>query len=316
MPEAQFYQDGCALDFTPVAAAVGGEVVQLRDGRAGVLKADLAAGELGAASVEGIYTVDKTGSLVIVDGQRVYWDHSANSAHIKTVNDRDFYLGTAYGDAASAATTMKVELNVTPSFLIDSARDAFVTAVVGAEAATGAPSIAPAGSATALRFVASTEAEKLDLLSARGFAVGAKAIAEFGFMIVDDGDDAALDFNIGVANATHASDADSITESCFIHMDGNVLNILAESDDGTTEVAATDTLINLVLGTPVLVVMDFRNLADIQIYVDGVAALAASTFKLDAATGPLKLLAHLEKSSNDTTAEYYINHMVAWIAEQ
>ena len=110
-----------------------------------------------------------------------------------------------------------------------------------------------------------------------------------------------------MANATHASDADSIVESCFLHLDGNSLNINAESDDGTTEVAATDTTIDLALGTPVHFVIDGRDPSDVQIYINGALVLSGTTFDISAATGPLKLLAHLEKSSDDTTAEYYVD---------
>jgi hypothetical protein len=37
--------------------------------------------------------------------------------------------------------------------------------------------------------------------------------------------------------------------------------------------------------------------------------LGAEVFKLDAATGPLKLLAHIEKTSDDETADYRINYL-------
>ena len=88
----------------------------------------------------------------------------------------------------------------------------------------------------------------------------------------------------------------------FIHVDGNVLNILAESDDGTVEVTSIDTTVNYAEGTYFEVWMDLRNPADIQIYIDGVLVLPSSTFRLDAATGPLKALIHVEKASNDTVA--------------
>ena len=55
--------------------------------------------------------------------------------------------------------------------------------------------------------------------------------------------------------------------------------------------------------------MDARDLTDIQLYVDGVLVLGGSVFKLDAATGPIKALAHLEKTSNDTTADVRVGHM-------
>jgi hypothetical protein len=55
--------------------------------------------------------------------------------------------------------------------------------------------------------------------------------------------------------------------------------------------------------------MDCRDLTDIQIYINGVNVLPASVFKLDAATGPLKLLAHLEKTSSADLAEIRIAHL-------
>ena len=115
-----------------------------------------------------------------------------------------------------------------------------------------------------------------------------------------------VDINIGVANATHATDADSITESVFFHIDGGSLNILAESDDGTTEVAATDTTVDITAGSAVANRVEFwidmRNPADIQLYVDGVNVLPSSVFTLAAATGPVGLLAHVEKTSGTATA--------------
>ena len=68
-------------------------------------------------------TIPKTTSLVILDGGRVYWDHSANAAHYKKVNDRDFYVGRAVGDAASADAFIVVDLNADPAYDIDVARD-------------------------------------------------------------------------------------------------------------------------------------------------------------------------------------------------
>ncbi len=313
MAEAVFYQEGKALNYTPVADSLAGEVVQLRDGRAGILPVDVDASVVGALQTEGVYTVVKTASMVFLDGQELYWDHSANKAHYKAVNDKDFFLGTCVGDAASAATTCKVNVNKHAEYLIDTSRDAVDSVLV---LTAGTPLFLQQGGTQVLKFSATAEAQKIDVLSKAGFAPGANAIVEGVIEIVDNGDAAALDFNIGVANATHTSDADSITESCFIHIDGNTLDIYAESDDGTTEVAATDTTINFAEGTQFHFMMDLRNLADIQIYIDGALVLGSTTFKLDAATGPLKLLAHLEKSLDDTPGEVHVDLLRVRIAEQ
>lgn len=300
---------------TAAAALAAGEIWQLPDGRAGVYTGANAAaiGDDVGFETEGIFTVQKTASIVLLDGGPVYWDHSANKAHFKKVNDRDFFLGTVVGDAASADTTVKVNLNVQPVYLIDCARDPIDSVVV---LTAGTPQLRRIGGAQSLEFDATAEAQKVDILSKDGFAPGANAIVEFAIEVVDDGDAAAIDGSFGVANGTHASDADAITESCFIHLDGNDTQINAESDDGSTEVAATDTTKDYVLGTRFEVWMDFRDPSDVQIYVDAVLVLGATTFDISAATGPLHLLAHLEKTADNTTAEYHVEWLRARIAEQ
>ena len=70
--------------------------------------------------------------------------------------------------------------------------------------------------------------------------------------------------------------------------------------------------LNRIIGNPnvtVLAKIDGRNPADIQMYVNGALVLTAEVFKLDAATGPLKLLAHIEKTADDETADYRINYL-------
>ena len=312
MAEAVYKQDGMALNHTAAADLSGGVVIQLPDGRAAVVKSDIESGEIGGACVSGVYTVDKTTSQVYVDGQPLYWDHSANKTIYYPASDRDFYLGTVVGDAASADTTCVVNLNVRPQYKIDMARDEFLTVVVKTvvgSTTVEVPDLKMIGSTAKMIFGATAEAQKVDLLSQQGFALASNWIVEGCFNVIDDGDAAAIDFNIGVANGTHATDADSITESCFLHLDGNALDLFAESDDGTTEVAATDTTVNIALGTPVHFVIDGRDPSDIQIYVNGALVLGSTTFVLTAATGPLKLLAHLEKTSDDTTADYRINYL-------
>lgn len=308
---ATYVHEGETRDYTPVAAATAGDVVQLPDGRAAVVINDIAAGDLGAANSCGIFDIAKTTGIVILDGGRVYYDHSAGKAHFKKVNDRDFYLGVAVGDAASAATTVRVALNTEPAYVVDVARDPIDSVIVKT---AGTPQLRALGGAMSLEFSATAEAQKVDVLSKDGFAVSSNPIVEFALEVVNGGDDAAFDFNCGVANATHASDADSITESCFIHLDGNSANIAAESDDGTTEVAATDTAVDYVAGTRFEVWMDLRDPSDVQIYIDGVLVLSGTTFDVSAATGPLKLLAHLEKSSNDTAGEVHVDWLRARIA--
>lgn len=302
MPEAASFQnDDAVLDITAVAAIPGGTVIQLPDGRAAVVPSDLAAGELGGAQTEGIFILPKTTGIVLLDGGRVFWDYSANKAHFKQVNDRDFYLGTIVGDAASAATTVKVNLNKRQSLKSDLFADNFTSVIIGTAAAGGFGYPLPNGGGVTVELTSTAEAQKVDALGVQGIAPGSKAIVEGAFRVLNDGAGTAADVSLGVASATHATDADSIAESCFIHLNANDTNIYAESDDGTTEVAATDTTVDYTegsaLATRVEFWMDLRDLTDIQIYLDGVLILPATVFKLNLATGPLFPLVHLEKTS-------------------
>lgn len=313
MTEANAYQNQPGVvDHTAVAAIAGGTVISLADGRAAVMPSAVEAGKPGGAATEGIFTVTKAANIVWVDGQEIWWDHSANAAVAQPANDKDFYLGVAIGDVAAATVTGNVDINVRPSYLIDLQSGAFqslvVKTVVGSTTVE-VPRAIQLGGSSSLTLGTTAEAQKVDLLSTRAFGVESNWIVDGIVNVVVDGDAAAVDFNVGVANATHASDADSITESCFIHIDGATANILAESDDGTTEVTATDTTVDRVVGTPFHFLIDGRNTADIQIYIDGVNVLPSSVFKLDAATGPLKLLAHLEKSSDDSPGTFNIDQL-------
>jgi predicted RecA/RadA family phage recombinase len=322
MPDAILLRGLDGIRKTNAAAVATGEVHQLADGRAGVYTGLNASG-LGDVSnwtTEGQFTVTKTSGVVILDGGRVYWDHSANAATYKKVNDRDFYIGRAVGDAASAATTLVVNLNVDAPYDIDLARDPYITVPVGTQALGGFLPPAREGGAIAFKLTATNEAQKADAISVDGFSKDANAIVEFAFRMPNGGSGTASDFSIGIANATHATDADSITDSVFCHMDGGSTNIAFESDDGTTEVAATDSTLDFTAGTAVAnrveVWFDLRNPADIQVYVNGANVLPASVFNIDASTAVWKLFAHVEKTSGTETADMTIDWLRVRYAEQ
>ncbi len=159
------------------------------------------------------------------------------------------------------------------------------------------------GNELTLSFDAVAEVAMAALYSNDSVPVADGPIFEGVIAVYDIGDNAALDINFGLANGTHATDFDSVTESVVFHLDGNALDINAESDDGTTEVAATDTTVNAVDDTYAEYWIDCRNLADIQLYIDGVNVLSGSTFRLDNATGPVFPIIHLEKTSDNTVAD-------------
>lgn len=312
-----------AVDYTAVAAVTGGQVVQLPDGRAGVIPTDLEAAELGSASSEGIYIVTKTASQVWIDGAPIWWDHSANAATCippLTTGDKDFYLGVAVGDIASATTTGKVNVNVLGAYIYDVHTDggdtAIVKTVVGSTTVE-VPNIISRGGSLEAYFGTTAEAQKVDILSKRSFPVASNWILEAVVEVVTNADADVGDLTIGVANGTHASDAEAITEFAAFHFDmGADLNLDACSDDGTTDVDPTDTTIDWAVGTPIHLVIDGRNEADIQMYVNGVLVLGSTVFTLAAATGPLKALFHLEKSSNDSPGTVQLDMLRVRIANE
>jgi predicted RecA/RadA family phage recombinase len=313
MTEAIYLNPGVSVDYTPTAAMTAGEVRQLPDGRAAFAPTAIAAAKKGAVTVSGVVEVLKTASMVMLKGSRVFWDHSANKAHLAQVNDQDFYLGIVQETAASAGTTVKVAINADPRYTI-SLGDGFASVPV-VTAGINHHVIGHEEGVT-LIFDTTAEAQKMDALSHRGVAVDAPCLVEAEVVINTNGDDAAFDLNIGVANGTHATDADTITEALFCHIDGASLNINAESDDGAIEVAATDTTVDAVAGTPFLVQWDLADWTDIQMYIDGVNVLPDSVFKLNAATGPLKLLAHMEKSSNDSPGNVTVRRLGLRLREE
>jgi predicted RecA/RadA family phage recombinase len=308
MAEAALYKDPGAFsqDVTAPEAVTSCEIFQLGSGKAGVAgrlrTAD--SGDLINCEVAGQFTVTKIATAAVLEGGRLWWDRSSSHATpIKTADS--FFLGTAVKDAATTATTCVVDLNAHPEYAIELGKGQWTEAStngLGAVTMTG-------GTEIKLAFDAVAEAAMAALYSVDTVPCADGPIFEAQVAIYDIGDDAALDITIGLANGTHATDFDSVTEAVVLHLDGSALSILAESDDGTTEVAATDTTVDAVDDTYFEVWIDCRDLTDIQVYIDGALVLGATTFKLDAATGPLLAIAHIEKTNNDTPADVRVKHM-------
>lgn len=323
--DAIFNHTGNEQRTTLAGALGGGEIWQLKDGKAAFYDSSTAAssGDKVYLRTEGQVTVTKTNGIVILDGGQVFWDHSANAAHYKAVNDRDFYLGTAVGDWAAGDTQMLVNLNAKPEYLVDYGRgaqtDAFITSITGTQA-LGGLEIKRRGGSHNLVISSTSEAQKLDALGVNGFAPGANWIVEGSFRVPSDGAGTVVDINLGIANATHATDADSITEHLFVHLDANNTNINLQSKDGTTTVTSTDTTTDYTEGTALSARVEFwldgRDPADIQCYVNGALVLGATVFRLDNAVGPLFPLIHVEKTAAADTYEISIDSLRVRIAEQ
>lgn len=303
MTEAITHKPTGTVDFTAAAALTSGQIKQLASGLAAVVAglAGIASGDPAAAYTEGQFRVNKSTSVVFLDGQEVWWDEANGRATYCLAGT--FPIGVAVGDTTAAATTVVVDLNVKPRFAVEQ------NAGEWDHEATNGLGVTVLGGAAKLAFDAVLEAAQAALHSIDSVPVNSDWIFEAEVAIYDIGDAAALDINIGVASGSHATDADAIAESVFAHLDGSALSILAESDDGTTEVAATDTTKDAVDDTYFFLQIDGRDPASVKIYINGARVLDASTFVLTAAAGPLIALAHVEKTSDDTTADVRVKNM-------
>lgn len=316
MAEAMFYQEDCVITTTAAAAVSSGEVRQLPDGRAAVYTGldSAASGDWIGNQPEGVFLVAKTSSIVFLDGGRVYWDASASKAHFKKVNDRDYYIGRAVGDAASGDTQMYVNLNV-PEFQYDWTHitHGCLSVPTGTQAvgAFGYPKVL--GATRELELTATSEAQCIDILSQERFAIESNPILEAIVCVVANGSTSAVDFNVGLANGTSTTDADAITEHVLFHIDGGDLSIFGQSKDGTTTVAAADSTVDVVAGSAVAnkveLWIDARDTSNVKLYVDGVRVISGSTFKLNAGTGPIGALAHLEKTSSAATGKVHVDFL-------
>lgn len=307
MPEAVLIGSGHKkIDWTADAAYDAGAVIQLRDGRAGVVSQVVASGGLVAVFVSGLFRITKTASMVVLPSSKIFWDHSANAGHLLHGGDRDFYAGVAISEEVAAATTVDIDLNVQPVFT-----SGFDTGFASVRVQTaGFVSACGAGrEGVNLEFSATAEAQKADALAFRGFAAASEGIAHFLVCVNDNGDNAALDIDWGVANATHATDFEAIPQRIGFHIDGNTLDLDLASDDGTTDTTLVDTTVNIVEGTPFLCQLDLRDIAAVKAYVNGVRVLDGTTgaaTTLAITTGTFKAIAHMEKTSDDTPANFSV----------
>jgi len=300
--EAQLYQEGInTIDYNaPTVAKTAGEVVQLADGRAGVITSDIAAAGYGGCLTAGHFKVLKTADIVLLEGQEVWWVKSTG----KMSYTGDFPIGVMSADAAAADTVGYVFLNIVPKPVIELGKGEWTWGV------TNGLGIVWTGNVWKLEFDSTSEAAMAALYSVATIALDQGPIMEIELAIVDDGAEV-NDINVGLANETHATDFDSVAEFAGVHVDAANMSALVESDDGTTEVAATDSTIDFVASAYTLVQVDARNLADVKAYINGVdaGALAAETLVLSDATGPVFPIVHVEKTTSTALADIRVRKM-------
>lgn len=293
-----------------------GEIIRTPDGRAGYVDglASRASGDAATLKTSGVAKVKKSTSVCFLPGQEVWWDITNNQATYKIAGD--FLVGICVdGTMVSAATTqVMVDLNVKGTYDIELGKTPFLHTTTKT---AGSPTVDFMGAHSGileLNLDATNEAQCVDALSDQSIAVNGDFVVEAVVNVIA-ASNANADFVIGLANASHASNPDTIAESVLFSINGNSLNINAESDDGTTEVAATDTTKDYALGTEFFVQIYGRDHTDIQMFVNGVNVLTGSTFTIADATGPMKLLALFEKSGGADADEVNVRDFRGWVSK-
>ena len=107
--QAQFIQDGSAVDYTPDTDVTSGSIVIIGD-LVGITRRDIKANTLGAMAVEGIFDVPKDPgqAVAFTAGQKVYVDANGEPLTAATGNK---YLGKAVADAAADDASVRVRLS-------------------------------------------------------------------------------------------------------------------------------------------------------------------------------------------------------------
>ncbi|MEL7499043.1 MAG: DUF2190 family protein [Planctomycetota bacterium] len=111
MPEATYIQCGDAIDYTPGADVAVGQVVVLGD-LIGIAKTAIAANQLGALAVAGVFDVAKEGGAAVTFavGDLAYWDDTNNVAVTADGGGANKLLGNAVTAAADADTLVRVRI--------------------------------------------------------------------------------------------------------------------------------------------------------------------------------------------------------------
>lgn len=111
--EAILHQGPAAVrDYTPGSGVSAGEIREREDGQVGVAVNDIAASELGAEHIRGVFKV-VCSSKTFAKGDPVYWDASADTALTAddTIEAGDFYVGIADAAATTSDEYVLTDIN-------------------------------------------------------------------------------------------------------------------------------------------------------------------------------------------------------------
>jgi predicted RecA/RadA family phage recombinase len=108
MPQAKFVQVGDAIDYTPGSAVAAGDVIVQGD-LIGVTKLPIAANQLGALHVDGIFDFAKNTGVSFTVGQILYWDDTANQATATSSGNKQ--IGKCVKAAGTSDTTVRIRMS-------------------------------------------------------------------------------------------------------------------------------------------------------------------------------------------------------------
>ena len=109
---AQFVHDGKAVDYTPGSAVTAGNVV-VQGELVGVAKLDIAANQLGALAVTGVFDFAKATGVgeAISAGANVYWDAAESVAKTDAESGANKLIGKTIAAAGDDDATVRVRLS-------------------------------------------------------------------------------------------------------------------------------------------------------------------------------------------------------------
>lgn len=295
-----YQQDADILDYTPAAAKSAGDIVMLPSGIPGMVQNDIAAGALGSVKVRGLVECPKAASVYLWKGQEAWVTLSTGAVSY----GGDVCIGVVAETVIGTATTVKVNLNAKGGGLVDMDSVGWITERVGAAGQVVAGGF---GKSVGLAFSLTAEAQKAAAWCNKALSVANKLLVQGWLTVVTIGDNAAFDFNFGLASESHASDFDASAKYLAVHLN-NALDLFVQSKDGTTTVNATDTTVNLVANTPAFVQFDMSDPADVKLYVNGIA-VTPTAIDFSAGGAALFLIAHLEKSADDSPGHIVMHDM-------
>jgi len=112
MPTATLVHRGDTIDYTPGTAVATGDVVVQAE-LVGVATRPIAANELGALNVSGVFDFPKAtgGGTAIAAGDVCYWDVADQEATEDADSGTNKLLGKCVAAAADAAATVRIRLD-------------------------------------------------------------------------------------------------------------------------------------------------------------------------------------------------------------